>query len=157
MTLLADLLSTVFERRYRQPARYLRNDRPLEELAGDLVGSAGETSGLALAQDILSGFEDLDDEDKLVFFRTVAGRLNIDPEKVRTALDAYEKNPCKASYRDFMTASEPRRQELFRRLNRVPGATGTLVNMRADLLRLGDKDPELDALDLDLRHLFASW
>lgn len=157
MTLLADLLSTVFERRYRQPARFLRNDRPLEELAGDLVGSAGETSGLALAQDILSGFENLDDEEKLTFFHNVAGRLNIDPEKVRSALDTYERSPSKASYRDFMTAAEPSRQELFRRLNKVPGATGTLVNMRADLLRLGRNDPELDALDLDLRHLFASW
>ena len=29
--------------------------------------------------------------------------------------------------------------------------------MRADLLRLGRKDPELSALDLDFQHLFASW
>ena len=157
MTLFADLLSTVFERRYRLPGRYFRNERPLEDLADELVGSAGETSGLALAQDILSGFENLDDDEKLAFFRTIAGRLNIEPEKVRTALDAYERSPSKASYKDFMTAAEPRRQELFRRLNRVPGATGALVDMRANLLRLGGQDPELDALDLDLRHLFASW
>ncbi|WP_422040359.1 malonyl-CoA decarboxylase domain-containing protein [Roseibium sp.] len=157
MTLLADLLSTVFERRYRLPGRYFSNERPLEDLADELVGSAGETSGLALAQDILSGFENLNDEEKLVFFQTIAGRLNIDPEKVRAALNAYERSPSKATYRDFMTAAEPRRQELFRRLNKVPGATGTLVDMRADLLRLGEQDPDLDALDLDLRHLFASW
>ncbi|WP_420335482.1 malonyl-CoA decarboxylase [Roseibium sp.] len=157
MTLFADLLSTVFERRYRLPGRYFSNERPLEDLADELVGSAGETSGLALAHDILSGFENLDDDEKLAFFRTIAGRLNIDPEKVRIALDAYEQSPSKATYKDFMTAAEPRRQELFRRLNRVPGATGTLVDMRANLLRLGGQDPELDALDLDLRHLFASW
>lgn len=157
MTLLADLLSTVFERRYRLPGRYFSSERPLEDLADELVGSAGETSGLALAQDILSGFENLGDEEKLVFFQTIAGRLNIDPEKVRAALNAYERSPSKATYRDFMTAAEPRRQELFRRLNKVPGATGTLVDMRADLLRLGQQDPDLDALDLDLRHLFASW
>lgn len=157
MTLLADLLSTVFERRYRLPGRYFSNERPLEDLADELVGSAGETSGLALAQDILSGFENLNDEEKLVFFQTIAGRLNIDPEKVRAALNAYERSPSKATYRDFMAAAEPRRQELFRRLNKVPGATGTLVDMRADLLRLGEQDPDLDALDLDLRHLFASW
>nr|WP_319385654.1 malonyl-CoA decarboxylase family protein [uncultured Roseibium sp.] len=157
MTLLADLLSTVFERRYRLPGRYFRNERPLEDLADELVGSAGETSGLALAQDILSGFDNLNDEEKLVFFQTIAGKLNIDAEKVRAALNAYEQSPSKATYRDFMTAAEPRRQELFRRLNRVPGATGTLVDMRADLLRLGEQDPDLDALDLDLRHLFASW
>ncbi|WP_299475734.1 malonyl-CoA decarboxylase [uncultured Roseibium sp.] len=157
MTLLADLLSTVFERRYRLPGRHLRDERPLEDLADELVGSAGETSGLALAQDILSGFENLDDDEKLRFFQMIAGRLNITPEKVRTALDAYEQLPSKATYKAFMTAAEPRRQELFRRLNRVPGATGTLVDMRANLLRLGKQDPELDALDLDLRHLFASW
>jgi len=157
MTLFADLLSTVFERRYRLPGRYFSNERPLEDLADELVGSAGETSGLALAQDILSGFENLDDGEKLAFFRSIAGRLNIDPEKVRAALDAYEGSPSKATYKDFMTAAEPRRQELFRRLNKVPGATGTLVDMRANLLRLGGQDPELDALDLDLRHLFASW
>lgn len=102
MTLFADLLSTVFERRYRLPGRYFSNERPLEDLADELVGSAGETSGLALAQDILSGFENLDDGEKLAFFRSIAGRLNIDPEKVRAALDAYEGSPSKATYKDFM-------------------------------------------------------
>ncbi|MEM9629769.1 MAG: malonyl-CoA decarboxylase [Pseudomonadota bacterium] len=157
MTLLADLLSTVFERRYRQPLRRKKANRPLDELASDLVGSAGETSGLAIAQEILSGFDVLEDEDKISFFHKIATALNIDPAKVRDALDAYERAPSKTSYRNFMSAAEPRRQELFRRLNRVPGATGTLVKMRSDLLRLGDQEPELEALDLDLRHLFASW
>jgi len=157
MTLLADLLSTIFERRYLQLSRSPQDSRPLEELASDLVGSAGETSGLALAQNILAGFAQRDDGQKLDFFRTVSTTMNIDPEKVRTALDGYERSPSKATYRDFMEASEPRRQELFRRLNRVPGATGTLVQMRADLLRLRGDAPELDALDLDLKHLFASW
>ncbi len=48
MTVLADLLSTVFERRYRRPASKGQDKRPIEELASNLVGSAGETSGLAL-------------------------------------------------------------------------------------------------------------
>ncbi|MES0881474.1 malonyl-CoA decarboxylase [Roseibium sp. SCP14] len=157
MTLLADLLSTVFERRYRQPLRRKQANRPLDELANDLVGSAGETSGLAIAQDILSGFDELEDQDKIAFFHKIATALSIDPAKVREALDDYEKDPSKTSYRNFMSAAEPRRQELFRRLNRVPGATGTLVQMRADLLRLRDQKPELEALDLDLRHLFSSW
>ncbi len=29
--------------------------------------------------------------------------------------------------------------------------------MRTDLLRLGQSEPELQALDLDFRHLFVSW
>jgi malonyl-CoA decarboxylase len=157
MTLLADLLSSVFERRYRQRAQHVHDNRPIEELVEALVGSAGETSGLALASDILSGFEARDDAGKLSFFNHIATVLNIDPEAVRDTLDAYEKEPSKASYRAFATAAEPRRQELIRRLNSVPRATGVLVRMRADLLRLSNKDPQLEALDLDFRHLFVSW
>lgn len=158
MTLLADLLSTVFERRYRREAHGPHEDgRPLTSLASDLVGSASETSGLALAREILSRFGPLPDAQKLDFFRYLATEMNIDPEEVRTRLEDYERAPSKASYRAFAEAAEPRRQELIRRLNRVQGATGELVKMRADLLRLGISEPELAALDLDFRHLFASW
>lgn len=157
MTLLADLLSTVFERRYRQPAQRVRDDRPAEDLAEALVGSAGETSGLALAGDLLSRFAAMSDDEKLAFFRHIATALNIDPDAVRTTLAAYEQDPSKASYRAFMATAEPRRQELIRRINRMPGTTEALVRMRADLLRLGKGIPELEALDQDFRHLFASW
>jgi malonyl-CoA decarboxylase len=158
MTLLADLLSTVFERRYRRDAPIAAEDgRPLTDLAMALVGSASETSGLALASEILARFGALEDHHKLEFFRFLASSMNIDPEAVRTRLDAYERAPSKSSYRAFAEAAEPRRQELIRRLNRVQGATGELVKMRADLLRLGGTEPELAALDLDFRHLFASW
>lgn len=158
MTLLADLLSTVFERRYRREAPDLAADgRPLIDMACALVGSAGETSGLALAHEILSRFAGLEDDAKLAFFRDLANTMNINPEVVRNTLDAYERSPSRASYRAFADAVEPGRQELIRRLNRVPGATGALVKMRADLLRLGGGEPELEALDLDFRHLFASW
>ncbi|WP_095590232.1 malonyl-CoA decarboxylase [Actibacterium ureilyticum] len=158
MTLLADLLSTVFERRYRRRAPGAPEDgRPLTELAEALVGSAGETSGLALAEEILSRFVTLGDDEKLAFFRYIAQALDIDPETVRTTLDEYERAPSKASYRAFAAAVEPARQEFIRRLNHVPGATENLVKMRADLLKLGGDDPELQALDLDFRHLFASW
>lgn len=157
MSLLAELLSTVFERRQRREAAAAPDGRPLEELASALVGSTGETSGLALAEGILARFKALDDDGKRAFFRHLAMEMNIAPETVRATLDAYEKNPSKASYRAFMAASEPRRQELIRRLNKVPDATGALVRMRADLLRLGRGEPELEALDLDFRHLFASW
>ena len=83
--------------------------------------------------------------------------MNISADRVRKALDLYEASHSNATYRDFAAAAEPPRQELIRRLNRVPGATGGLVRMRADLLRLGRGEPDLEALDLDFRHLFASW
>ena len=144
MTLFADILSAVFERRTRRDASDDAEDgRPLEDMAVALVQATGETSGLVLAREILDRYELLDDEEKLTFFKYLAHSMNIDPEAVRTSLDAYEREANKASYRAFAAAAEPPRQELMRRLNMVPGATGTLVNMRADLLRLGRTDPAL--------------
>lgn len=158
MTLFADILSAVFERRLRQDRTGDTEDgRPLEEMALALVKATGETSGLALAREILGRYEGLDDQGKLLFFNHVAQSMNIDPEAVRTTLDAYEREATKESYRAFATSAEPPRQELIRRLNMVPGATGALVKMRADLLRLGREDPGLQALDLDFRHLLSSW
>ncbi|WP_413219450.1 malonyl-CoA decarboxylase [Tritonibacter mobilis] len=157
MSILAELLSTVFERRQRTGQSAPSDGRPLQELADALVGSAGETSGLALAEEILTRFEAEDDDGKIAFFRHLATAMNIAPEDVRATLSTYEKDPSKTSYRAFMAAAEPKRQELIRRLNRLPNATGMLVRMRADLLRLGRGEPELEALNIDFRHLFLSW
>jgi len=158
VTLFAEILAAVFERRIRREVSDGEEDgRPLEEMAFALVKATGETSGLVLAQEILDRYEPLNDDEKLAFFGHLAHSMNIDPEAVRNSLDAYEREVSKSSYRAFAAAAEPPRQEFIRRLNMVPGATGVLVNMRSDLLRLGKNDPALQALDLDFRHLFASW
>ncbi|MBF9051895.1 decarboxylase [Roseobacter sp. HKCCD9010] len=156
MTILNDLLSTVFERRPRW-GRVTRDDRPFEALTADLIGATGEISGMNVARVILERFAASDDQEKLSFFRHLATGMAIEPAQVRAALDAYEAGQSKASYRAFTTAAEPPRQELIRRLNQVPGATKELVAMRADLLRLSRGEASLEALDLDFRHLFSSW
>lgn len=158
MTLLADLLSTVFERRYdRLGWRRVADDRPFEAMTMDLMGATGEVSGVTVARSILDRFAAADDGEKLGFFRHLAEDMTINPTAVREALSAYESGQTKSSYRSFMAASEPPRQELIRRLNQVPGATKALVAMRADLLRLGHGEAALEALDIDFRHLFMSW
>ena len=156
MSLLADMLSTITARRPRTRGAAPEERRPIDELARDLIGAPGEVSGLQLARRILDRYAGEDDAAKLDFFRMLAG-MNLEPDAVRAALAAYEARPSKATYRAFAEAVEPPRQELIRRLNRVPGATGELVAMRADLLRLGRGEAQLEALDLDFRHLFASW
>ncbi|WP_138934101.1 malonyl-CoA decarboxylase [Roseovarius arcticus] len=157
MTVLSDLLASVFERGANAAKRGDWSRRPVKELADALVSAQGEISGSLLAEQILARYRAEDDAAKLAFFHHLAGAMNVDPAAARSALDAYESTPSRASYRAFLTATEPPRQELIRRLNRMPGATGALVEMRADLLRLGRGEPELEALDLDFRHLFASW
>ncbi len=157
MTLLADLLSTVFERRYRPSGTRDYDNRPVEDLAAALLGTTGEVSGQSLATAILDRFASMNDEEKLTFFRHMAYGMNIEASAVRDALAACETGQTRANYRQFMQAVEPPRQEFIRRLNQVRGATRKLVGMRADLLRLGREDEVLLALDLDLQHLFASW
>ncbi|MCG6903202.1 MAG: malonyl-CoA decarboxylase [Rhodobacter sp.] len=155
MSVFADLLSTVFERRYS--GAKVSDNRPLEEVVNDLLGSRGEVSGMSLARQILDRYAKFGDAEKLDFFRHLLDHMGIDPERVRETLAAYDAHPDKASYRAFLSAAEPSRQELARRLNQVPGATARLVSMRADLLRLARETPALAPIDLDFRHLFQSW
>lgn len=157
MTLLADLLSTVFERRYRPSALSASDTRSMAELTADLIGAKGEVSGLSTARQILAQYAASDDGEKLAFFQHLADGLSIQPAALREALERYEQGQSKQTYRALMYAAEPPRQELIRRLNQVHGATKALVSMRADLLRLGRGNAALEALDLDFRHLFASW
>ncbi len=157
MTVLSDLLAVVLERGPGAARRADWGRRPVEELADALITAHGETSGQMLAEKILTRFSAMDDAAKVVFFHHLAEEMNLDPGAARMALDTYETAPSRQSYRSFLKTSEAPRQELIRRLNRVEGATGALVEMRADLLRLGRGVPELEALDLDFRHLFASW
>ncbi|SMX32297.1 malonyl-CoA decarboxylase [Actibacterium lipolyticum] len=157
MSVLADLLSTVFDRRYKRAESGAWERRSIEALSSDLLGSKGEVSGAALARQILDRYGAMEDDEKLAFFEYLFSRMGIDPEQVRETLSAYEQQPSKQTYRAFMAASEPQRQELARRLNQVPGATAQLVAMRRDLLRFTKDHPELAAVDLDFRHLFASW
>jgi malonyl-CoA decarboxylase len=56
-----------------------------------------------------------------------------------------------------LAAAEPRRQELIRRLNLAPGATGELVLMREHLLDALARRKELAPVDHDFVHLLGSW
>jgi malonyl-CoA decarboxylase len=157
MSVLADLLSTVFERRYFTSGAPDPRNRTLSELARDLLGSSGEVSGMTLARHMLDRYAGLGDGDKAEFFGFLARDLSLDPASVRATLAAFEADPSRTTYAAFMAAAEPPRQELARRLNQVPGATAQLVAMRADLLRLMRDDSGLGVVDLDLKHLFYSW
>jgi malonyl-CoA decarboxylase len=157
MSFVRDLISTVFERRYRRVLADEADDRTIEKLAADLLGSRGEVSGLLLARNILDRYASMDQTDKVAFFKFMTKGLEIDPDSVIETLHAYKNEPGKRTYRAFVSACEPQRQELARRLNQVPGATGQLVSMRKDLLDLIPDHPSLEPLDVDFQHLFSSW
>src|SRR6266404_1310574 len=80
-----------------------------------------------------------------------------DREKLAEAIEAWRVQPTDADASDLHFASEPRRQELIRRLNRAPRGTSELVAMRADLLALMNGSHDVAALDRDIVHLLGSW
>lgn len=157
MSFFSELVSTIFERRYQKALQKEADGRTTAELAEALLGSTGEVSGMTLTRSILDRYAGMTKEDKLTFFEFMTHKLEINPKQVISTLKAYIKEPNKSTYRAFAEASEPKRQELARRLNQVPGATGQLVGMRKDLLDIIKDRPELGPLDVDFRHLFSSW
>jgi malonyl-CoA decarboxylase len=158
----SDLLSTISERsrtllRRGEPADGKDNASELIELCEALLSGRGEASGITMAREVLDGYHDLDANGRLAFFQELARHYGPDHERLKQAMEAWRDQPSDTDASDLHFASEPRRQELFRRLNRAPGGTGELVQMRADLLDLLKGRGELTALDRDVVHLLSSW
>jgi malonyl-CoA decarboxylase len=134
----------------------------LIQLCEALLSGRGEASGTAMARHVLDHYHGLDPDGRREFFALLARQFGPDREKLAQAIESWRAEPNDVDASDLHFASEPRRQELIRRLNRAPGGTGDLVAMRADLLDFmnGDKhntDEDLAALDRDVVHLLASW
>lgn len=151
----ADLMTTLFERRPGKPD--LPSRAPISDLCAALLSSRGEVSGTRLARDVLAHYARLSPEERRAFFAYLASDLDLDPDRVTEAAAAYKAKRDARTLARLTREAEPRRQELFRRLNQAPGATGELVRMRLDLLTLLPDAPELGVIDPDFQHLFASW
>jgi malonyl-CoA decarboxylase len=110
-----------------------------------------------MANDIIQQYKLLSEEQKLSFYHALATKFNPDPEKVLQVAQTYSQDPSPKNLIKLTKVTEPPRQELLRRMNRVEGATKEIVAMRRHLIRVLDKRPELYPLDYDLHHLFVSW
>ncbi|UGV27127.1 MCD, Malonyl-CoA decarboxylase MCD [Rhodopseudomonas boonkerdii] len=134
-----------------------QNAIDLIDLCGELLSGRGEASGTAIARGVLDRYQSLDEAGRTMFFETLAHKYGPDRDKLEKAIEAWRAKPTGEGAGALHVASEPQRQELFRRLNRAPGGTSELVKMREDLLDLKNGNKELNAVDNDIVHLFASW
>ena len=158
----SDLLASISERGRTLLRRAGSSDAKqdasdLIELCEALLSGRGEASGTAMAREVLDRYHHLDEAGRLAFFETLARNYGPDREKLAQAIEGWRAQPNDDDASDLHFASEPRRQELIRRLNRAPGGTSELVAMRADLLRLMNGHKDLAALDRDVVHLLSSW
>ena len=158
----SDLLASISERgrtllRRAGSSGDKQDASDLIALCEALLSGRGEASGTAMAREVLDRYHHLDEAGRLSFFGSLARHYGPDRERLAHAIESWRSQPNDADASDLHFASEPRRQELIRRLNRAPGGTGELVSMRADLLDLMNGDKDLAALDRDVVHLLASW
>jgi len=129
----------------------------LVDMCEELVSVRGEASGTALARDILQRFGELTTGPRIAFFEALAHRFGPDRERLERAVAAWQSAQSDATAAELHHAAEPRRQELFRRLNLAPGGTKALVAMRERLMDALDHRDDLAAVDADFVHLFSSW
>lgn len=150
--LLADLKSK---------AQGLRQDHALRSLLAEcrrLLSGRGEANGPAIAAGIVQRIDALADDRRTRFFDHLARDFSPDPKVVLACAKAYAANPGGVDELTRLTqVAEPPRQELFRRLNRAPGATAAIVRLRHALLERLPRSPQLRTVEVDLLHLLSSW
>jgi malonyl-CoA decarboxylase len=133
---------------------------PLADLSNAcsaLMQPGGEASEIRIARQALEAYAQLDQHERLIFFRLLTEEYGACFRAIHEAYAEFDARQDNVSAQRLFEACEPRRQELLRRLNRHPGATYQLVRMRAHLLNLMRDDNTLQPLDADFSHLFTSW
>ena len=152
---LGDLLSTLLLRRPFKRGGSKKGS--ISTLCLSLLSEVTEVSGLQLAGVILEKYHELDEKGRLDFFSFLNKDLDIDPDLLVDLAQKYQETQSPEIFKRLSEASEPRRKELFRRLNHAPGATADLVKMREQLLSTLRENPSYARTDFDFIHLLRSW
>ena len=134
----------------RELAEFLRTCRRL-------LSARGEANSAAHAATALQQYQHLPEPEQLRFFQHLDEDFGLTPADVLDAAQRYAAAPTVQTLMGLTAAAEPPRQELLRRLNRAPGGTALIVQMRRQLLRLLPMYPQLAAVEADFLHLLSSW
>ncbi|CAN7669395.1 malonyl-CoA decarboxylase [Neorhizobium tomejilense] len=132
-------------------------NRDLTGLAEMILSRRGEVSGAILAEAFLEAYRQASAADRDVFMHALLDRFGPDRTALDAAAAAYNTEPSAENIARLHEAAEPRRQELFRRINFAKRGTAMLVEMREHLMDMLSKEPALQPVDLDFCHLFSSW
>jgi malonyl-CoA decarboxylase len=153
---ISDRGRSLIDRRERRGVT-LQSTANLVDLCEELLSNRGEASGAALAREILALYSELTIGPRIAFFESLATKFGPDKSRIEAALQAWRDAPTDITAAAIHEASEPRRQELLRRLNLAPQGTKALVEMRGQLLDVLSRREDLAAVDSDFEHLFSSW
>ena len=160
-------------REIAEKARILTNDsvrpdlpegdveRIRKHMADCLGARGGEVSARARAADLGRIYLTLEEEGRARFLRLLAHAFATDHATVDAAVTAFVEAPDDAARiraeAELRRALVAPRIYLLRQFSSLPNGVKFLVDLRADLLRLGKDDPALAALEAELKDLLAAW
>jgi malonyl-CoA decarboxylase len=136
-------------------------ERIYQKMLDCLEGKGGEVSARSRAATLGYVYLALDLTGKERFLKLLAKRFDVKYDAVDLALDSFrnlkagaERYKAEKKLRDTLVAP---RVKLLTQFNALPEGVKFLVDMRADLLPLVRKYPELMGLDSDLKNLLMTW
>src|SRR5690606_34875470 len=144
---LSELMSEISQRGRSFLQRNREQPRDPIELCEALVSRRGEVSSFVLSEAVWESWERLDRQEQIKFLVDVAERFGPDEAAVLAALSSAQEQPSADTFHRLHRASEPRSQELIRRLNMAKQGTLKLVRMREVLADAVRDNPVLANLD----------
>jgi malonyl-CoA decarboxylase len=128
-----------------------RDEQRMREAITRVLGRLDTMTQRAEAGAIANAYLTLDDEGRERFFRLLAHDFWIDPAAVQDAVDELRRSRTplerRAAEHAVRTTLEPPAGKLLRLFTGLDGGVKLLVDLRADLLRLGRDDHELGQVD----------
>ncbi len=158
VNLLADFMAGLSHKGFNFLSRTrVETRRDIVSLCDSLLSGRGEISCFVIAEAIFMQWETMDREQRRDCLTALARRFAPDAGAILEQIKAVERAPSPENLYRLHTISEPRSQELIRRLNHARNGTHRLVQMREVLLDFLPGDKSLAGLDRDFVHLFTSW
>ena len=136
-------------------------DRVRERMRACLQRLGGEISARGRAAELGRSYLSLDATGRQRFLRILATEFDTDRESVVAAAAGLDElddwSGRKNAERRLRAALYPPRIRLLTQFNALPQGVKFLVDMREELLNIEGEDPELGALEADLKDLLTSW
>ena len=136
-------------------------ERLERQMRACLASRGGEVSARAEAAALGHIYLALNEVGRERYLRLLGERFDVDHEAVASAVAAFgeaaDVEGRRAAEGALRRALEAPRVRLLTRFNALPQGVKFLVDMRAELRKLGGEDPGLHGLDLDLRGLLETW
>ena len=129
----------------------------IHDLIGNVEKAKDEVSAEFYSNLLMEKVETLKEEELNDFFVLLSEEYEINSKELQNSLNKYNLNRSPENLSKIIDDSEPRRVEIFRRMNLSERGTIRLVKLREKLINLINHKPNFKRVDNDLLKLFKSW